>query len=1264
MQTKKNTLFLFVLVLGFFALGYHYIKAQTANNSVNVKCTSGVSVCQGALASVYVSQGCPSGDPNCGGSGYRQDKNISLNSDSVTLDNIPDDQYAVSLTKSGYQSTPVLHDVVFNISNPRSVEKKFSLDVAIEEPPSPTTVSITSFTALPPSINSGQSSTLSWTTQNATTCSLDPGFGDVSVNGSKTISNITNTQTYNIFCRRNNEPLAFKSVTVTVGSGSSCDAGGMKVKIDQQKDLTSTLLRDAGWDPVAQVWRGKTFEEQMKVLRTSNIPVLYGTRNDATGFNDSTGVIAFNLNDPMSPTPNPVLSKFGCTQDAGYCGEGDSAGYAKTTFVALNKDLTVGIMRGYNGKSSIFTQYPLSGLLWSGSTPYAYRQHDMDKNSNYFVFEDSQGRTYYIAKGVYGHLATNGVIPTKVMDVGINKGKTMIDYRKINTDLPSTAPNFDSVGDEQNSANRYQNTSLTSIGNDDYIAEYFITPSGQPKDKVKIFDPDQSAPVATLDVPKEGGGLSSILVGDVAYLFSSRVDSTNKTLLSVYTFNTKTKALAYVNKVNFVAHTSETRGELGGSSPIVVNGKAGFLYVDFSVASLNGKVPVKVLLVDDIAQGVVKNVLDGNQLVSKDTAHVDYLVKDGVTYVYIGTGAVGEQQTFVWKLGSSTTSAGSCSPIVPPIVLPPGGGIPPACRPGDVFSTETGSLCPGGTGGVGTGRKLSCINLSSSFYCSYTGGSASGETGSPGESASLGGGTGLGSVNPNSNLTYTPPAAVCNTTVNTTSSTTGPSCTGQSVAITDPQFSNRNIYRNGSKYYTYDPNSYSILFASHSADVRSFELLSGMKEQYLGPWPVAYSPTTGFLGFSNESSYGPIYQDYTNGKDPFAPLATWVNGSGETYVTTPWGSNVKVTPPSNPGPNCTTTTHTKTDFKDRTCSQSGNSPLPGTYTGDRAILEDFIVKNNIDRNLMAVIYKTTYPNTIYSTSNLDLTKPYNVIFVGDILTELHFSQSITIKDGTMLPGLKGLKLLLLMDTRIVDPAAPKWTLSPNTTMMGKAQFPEWISQISSLEMLYLNGVYKKFYFAEPDFHTTLPSSIGNLRNLKLLALSENDQLTGSFPATISNLTNLEVLTFVRNGTLGGNVPDLTATTRLRLLSLEGPFIGTLNICSSQNGLQSVDIHNTQLSGFLNWLVPCIHLQTLDIPSGSFTGLLPAFSQQASQLFHIDLSGNKISGTVPPSWSNLPGVRSLNVSNTCLDATSVQNWCATKSLSGDNCKVSRVITGCP
>jgi len=72
--------------------------------------------------------------------------------------------------------------------------------VVKEFAPLPPTPPLAGLSALPASIDKGQSSTLSWVSQNATSCDIQPGIGPVQLKGSMPITPDNNTQ-YTLLCK-------------------------------------------------------------------------------------------------------------------------------------------------------------------------------------------------------------------------------------------------------------------------------------------------------------------------------------------------------------------------------------------------------------------------------------------------------------------------------------------------------------------------------------------------------------------------------------------------------------------------------------------------------------------------------------------------------------------------------------------------------------------------------------------------------------------------------------------------------------------------------------------------------------------------------------------------------------------------------------------------------------------------------------------------------------------------------------------------------
>lgn len=96
----------------------------------------------------------------------------------------------------------------------------------IEIPPLQPTVDIKANDSDGPTINSGESITLSWTSADADSCSASGDWSDtIPTNGSATKDNLTSAQTYIIICTGAGEP-ARDAVTVNVQTGGGGGGGG------------------------------------------------------------------------------------------------------------------------------------------------------------------------------------------------------------------------------------------------------------------------------------------------------------------------------------------------------------------------------------------------------------------------------------------------------------------------------------------------------------------------------------------------------------------------------------------------------------------------------------------------------------------------------------------------------------------------------------------------------------------------------------------------------------------------------------------------------------------------------------------------------------------------------------------------------------------------------------------------------------------------------------------------------------------------------
>ncbi|XP_047074756.1 probable LRR receptor-like serine/threonine-protein kinase At3g47570 [Lolium rigidum] len=164
--------------------------------------------------------------------------------------------------------------------------------------------------------------------------------------------------------------------------------------------------------------------------------------------------------------------------------------------------------------------------------------------------------------------------------------------------------------------------------------------------------------------------------------------------------------------------------------------------------------------------------------------------------------------------------------------------------------------------------------------------------------------------------------------------------------------------------------------------------------------------------------------------------------------------------------------------------------------------------------------------------------------------------------------------------------------------------------------------------ADNAFGGSLPPYAGTgMKNLEGLFLGGN-RLTGLIPATLANASGLRYLSLSDNG-FTGRVP---------------PEIGTL--CLYALEMSNNDLAATDGAGweFLDRLTNCSDLQRLSLDNNNFTGAMPiSISSLSRELLELNLGGNhmsgsklvlssnELSGSIPPTLSNLQEMVLLNLS---------------------------------
>eukprot|EP00897_Mesotaenium_endlicherianum_P004889 jgi/Mesen1/4428/ME000225S03417 len=188
-----------------------------------------------------------------------------------------------------------------------------------------------------------------------------------------------------------------------------------------------------------------------------------------------------------------------------------------------------------------------------------------------------------------------------------------------------------------------------------------------------------------------------------------------------------------------------------------------------------------------------------------------------------------------------------------------------------------------------------------------------------------------------------------------------------------------------------------------------------------------------------------------------------------------------------------------------------------------------------------------------------------------------------------------------------------------------------------------------------NLNGSLPSSVAMLTALQTLDLSGN-AVAGPIPAGLSNMASLQVLNLAGNRIYGA-IPDEVGSM-LQLTDLE---LGTNNIngtipasFSKLVNLKTLSMPSTLLGGPLPDLSQLSKLQTLDLNTNQFTGLVPPFLAELPKLSVVDFGTNSFYGPLPQAIqdkaSQYKSLRLFNnyingtIPESFLDSAVVVTWC--------------------
>jgi hypothetical protein len=165
----------------------------------------------------------------------------------------------------------------------------------------------------------------------------------------------------------------------------------------------------------------------------------------------------------------------------------------------------------------------------------------------------------------------------------------------------------------------------------------------------------------------------------------------------------------------------------------------------------------------------------------------------------------------------------------------------------------------------------------------------------------------------------------------------------------------------------------------------------------------------------------------------------------------------------------------------------------------------------------------------------------------------------------------------------------------------------------------------------------IPADIGSgTRRLRLLSLSGN-RLTGQVPESLAGLPDLHTLD-LGNNRLEGAIPTgllLPSSPSLKVLILanNGGLSGQIPAQFSSSQLFHVDLSRNAITGTLPPLPPTIRYFSVaaNAMEGSLDGVFGDGSNNPADLAFLDLSMNNFSGSIPPEVFALPSATSLLLS---------------------------------
>ncbi|KAF8118080.1 hypothetical protein N665_0006s0080 [Sinapis alba] len=208
--------------------------------------------------------------------------------------------------------------------------------------------------------------------------------------------------------------------------------------------------------------------------------------------------------------------------------------------------------------------------------------------------------------------------------------------------------------------------------------------------------------------------------------------------------------------------------------------------------------------------------------------------------------------------------------------------------------------------------------------------------------------------------------------------------------------------------------------------------------------------------------------------------------------------------------------------------------------------------------------------------------------------------------------------------------------------------PPDVSRLVKLQSLVLDGNY---------FNGSVPDTLDSLTNLTVLSL-KNNRFNGAFPSSVCRIGRLTNLALSHNE-ISGELPDLSGLDHLHVIDLRENLLDSelpllprslVTVLLSKNSfsgeisgrfgglsqLQHLDLSFNHLTGTPSrFLFSLPNISYLDLASNKLSGKLPSNLTCGGKLGFVDLSNNRLFGTPPRCLAGSSGERVVKLGGNCL-----------------------------